>query len=167
MRRAPVSSQSSRAVGEELGADEVDAAFALEDLEGDGAEILWIFAKGFAQRADVVEGNEFDAGHDGGEGLAVGGLVGRGDGAHGAAVEAVFEGEDLGADLFAFGAEQAGVGAGELERGLPGFGAGVAEEDAVEAGDLGEALGEFGGVLDGRRDWRCEGGRGSARRWRR
>ena len=40
-----------------------------------------------------------------------------------------------------------GVGAGELERGFPGFGAGVAEEDAVEAGDLGEAQGELGGVL--------------------
>jgi hypothetical protein len=38
------------------------------------------------------------------------------------------------------------VGAGELERGLPGFGAGVAEEDAVEAGDLGETKGEFGGA---------------------
>ncbi len=46
----------------------------------------------------------------------------------------------------AFGAQQTGVGAGELERGLPGFGAGVAEEDAVEAGDLGEAEGELGGA---------------------
>ena len=39
------------------------------------------------------------------------------------------------------------MGAGELQRGLPGFGAAVAEEDAIEAGDLGEAQGEFGGVL--------------------
>ena len=49
--------------------------------------------------------------------------------------------------LLAFGAEQAGVGAGELERGLPGLGAGVAEEDAVHAADLGQAQGELGGVL--------------------
>ena len=70
-----------------------------------------------------------------------------GDGAHGAAVEAVVEGEELCADVLAFGAQQAGVGAGELERSLPGFGAAVAEEDAVEAADLGEAEGEFGGVL--------------------
>ncbi len=45
------------------------------------------------------------------------------------------------------GAETAGVGAGELECGFPGFGAAVAEEDTVEAADLGETKGEFGGVL--------------------
>ena len=39
------------------------------------------------------------------------------------------------------------MGAGELERGLPGFRAGVAQEDAVHAGDFGETEGEFGGVL--------------------
>ena len=39
------------------------------------------------------------------------------------------------------------MGAGELQRSLPCFGAAVAEEDAVEAGDLGEAEGEFRGVL--------------------
>jgi hypothetical protein len=39
------------------------------------------------------------------------------------------------------------VGAGKFEGGLPGFGATVAEEDAVEAADLGETEGEFGGVL--------------------
>ena len=53
---------------------------------------------------------------------------------------------NLGADVLAFGAQQAGVGAGELECGFPGFGAGVAEEDAVEAGDLGEAERELGGA---------------------
>ena len=100
-----------------------------------------------AQVGDVVEADELDAGHDGREGLAVLFFVGGGDGAHGAAVEAVFEGEEACADVRAFGAEEAGVGAGELERGLPGFGAAVAEEDAVEAADLGEAEGELGGVL--------------------
>ena len=39
------------------------------------------------------------------------------------------------------------MGTCKLQRGLPGFGAGVAEEDAVQAADLGEAKGEFGGVL--------------------
>ena len=47
----------------------------------------------------------------------------------------------------ALGAQASGVGAGELERGLPGLGAAVAEEDAIEAADLGQAEGEFGGVL--------------------
>ncbi len=42
---------------------------------------------------------------------------------------------------------KAGVGACEFQRCLPGFGAAVAKEDAVEAADLGEAEGEFGGVL--------------------
>ncbi len=95
---------------------------------------------------EVVEGDELDVGHDGSEGLAVGGLVRGGDGAHGAAVEAVFECEEFGADVAAFRAQELGVGAGELECGFPGFGAGVGEEDAVEAGDLGEAERELGGV---------------------
>ena len=48
--------------------------------------------------------------------------------------------------LLAFGTQHESVGAGELQRGLPGFGAGVAEEDAVEAGEFGEAQGELGGA---------------------
>jgi hypothetical protein len=53
-------------------------------------------------------------------------------------MEGVFEGDELGADGFAFRAEKASVGAGEFQGGFPGFGAGVAEEGAIEAGDLGE-----------------------------
>jgi hypothetical protein len=61
-------------------------------------------------------------------------------------VEAVFQCKEVRADLFAFRAEHQGVGAGEFQRCLPGFCAGVAEEDAVEAGDLGEAKGELCGA---------------------
>ena len=136
-------SQSARAVRRNSARDGVDAAFALEDLDADAADVG---GERGLECGDVVEGDELDVGHDGLEGLAVGGLVRGGDGAHGAAVEAVLEREELRADALAFGAEQAGVRAGELERGLPGFGAGVGEEDAVEAGDLGEAEGELGGV---------------------
>ena len=62
--------------------------------------------------------------------------------------KAVFKREELGADGLAClpRAEHAGVGARELQRGFPGFGAGVAEEDAVEAGDFGEAKRELRGV---------------------
>ena len=74
-------------------------------------------------------------------------LCGGGDRAHGAAVKAVLEREELRADVSCLRAEEAGVGAGQLQRGLPGFGAAVGEEDAVHAADLGEAQGEFGGVL--------------------
>ena len=62
-------------------------------------------------------------------------------------MEAVFEGEEAGAECAALGVGGGGEGAGELERGLPGLGAAVAEEDAVEAADLGETEGEFGGAL--------------------
>jgi len=62
-------------------------------------------------------------------------------------VEAVLKGEKARADLAACGAEPASVGAGEFECGLPGFGAAIGEEDAVEAGDLGEAEGELGGAF--------------------
>ena len=61
-------SQSSRAVREELCGDEVDAAFALQDFDADGADVC---AEGGAECGDVVEGDELDAGHDGLEGLAV------------------------------------------------------------------------------------------------
>ncbi len=43
----------------------------------------------------------------------------------------------------AFAALEAGIGAGQLHGALPGFGAGVGEEGAVEAGLLGEAQGEL------------------------
>ena len=127
--------------GEELLRDGTDAAFALDGFDADGADVGGEFG---AQIGDVVEADELDAGHDGREGLAVLRLVRGRDGAQGAAVEAVLEREELCADLLAFAAQQAGVGAGELQRGLPGFGAAVAEEDAVEAADLGQAQGEFG-----------------------
>jgi hypothetical protein len=39
------------------------------------------------------------------------------------------------------------VGTSQLESSLPGFGAAVAQEDAVETADFGEAKSEFGGVL--------------------
>ncbi len=41
----------------------------------------------------------------------------------------------------------AGVGAGEFERALDGFGAAGGVEDAFKAGQFAEALGEFAGVL--------------------
>ncbi len=62
-------------------------------------------------------------------------------------MERVFERDDFCADGFAFRTKQASVRAGEFERSFPGFGAGVGEEDAVEASDFGEAERELYGVL--------------------
>ena len=59
----------------------------------------------------------------------------------------MLEREEFCADIAAFGAQTSGVSAGELERGLPCFGAAIGEEDAIEAADLGEANSQFGGVL--------------------
>ena len=91
-------SQSSRAAAKNSRRDGVDAAFALDGLDADGADVVGELG---AEVGDVVEANELDAGHDGFEGLAILRLVRGGDGAHGAAVEAVFEGEELGADVAA------------------------------------------------------------------
>ncbi len=66
-----------------------------------------------------------------------------GEGTHGAAVKALFDGEKFCTDAVSRGAETAGVGAGKFECGFPGFNAAVGEEDTVEATDLGEAEGEL------------------------
>ena len=126
--------------GEELLRQRTNAAFALDGFDENGADFIGEFG---AQIGDVVEADELNAGNDGAEWLAILGLVGRGHGAEGAAVEALLEGKKLRADVRAFAAQQAGIGARQLERALPGFGAGVGEEDAVEAGALGEAQRQF------------------------
>ena len=69
----------------------MDAALALDGLDADGADLVGEFG---AEVGDVVEADEVDAGHDGHEGLAVLFFVRGGDRAHGAAVEAVVEGEE-------------------------------------------------------------------------
>ena len=82
--------------GEELLREGTNAAFALDGFDEDGADFVGEFG---AQIGNVVEADELDAGNDGAKGLAVLGLVGGGHGAEGAAVEALLEGEELGADL--------------------------------------------------------------------
>ena len=85
-----------------------------------------------AQGLDVAGGDELDSSGQRLEGLAVGGLVGQGQRAHGPAVEGVLEGQDAGAPAPA-------VAAGDLEGGLIGLGAGVGQEDAgVVSGTVGE-----------------------------
>ena len=72
------------------------------------------------------------------EGLLLGGLAGEREGAHGAAVEAAVGGDHVGAP---------GQPA-DLEGGLVGLGAGVAEEDpAGAAEELEQPLGEGDGRL--------------------
>ena len=96
----------------------------------------------FARRsATSLKRTNSTPGMTGIEGLAVLFFRRGGDGAHGAAVKAVVEGEELCADGAALSAEAASVGAGEFERGLPSFGAAVGKEDAIEARDFGEAEG--------------------------
>ncbi len=140
--------QSSRAVARNCWDTGWMPPSPLDGLVADGADFGSIAGREFGAKIfDVVEADELDAGHDGHERFAVFFLRGGGDGAHGAAVEAVLEGEELGADGAAFGAETTGVGASEFERGLPGFGAAVSEEDAVKSADLSETKREFGCVL--------------------
>ncbi len=97
--------------------------------------------------ATSLKRHELDAGHDGREGLAVLFFCGSGDSAHGAAVEAVFEGEELCAEVDAFAASEAGVGASELEGGFVDFRTAVGEEGAIHAGGFGEAQREGGLAL--------------------
>src|SRR5207253_2427220 len=130
--------------GEELPADRADAPFALYRLDADAADLVRELR---AQIGSVVEPNELNVRHNGRERLAVLLFVCRRDGAHGSAVKALLDGEEPGADLLALGPQYPGVSAGQLQSCLPGFGARVAEEDAVEPADLREAQSELCCVL--------------------
>ncbi len=133
-QRAGGAGQRAR-LGKELLRQRANAALALDGFDQNGADFVRKFG---AQIGNIVEAHELDAGNDRPERLAILGLVGGRDGAEGAAVEALLEREKLRADRFAFAAQQAGMGARQLQRAFPGFGAGVGEEDAIQAGALGE-----------------------------
>ena len=109
-------------LGEELLRERANAAFALDGFDENGADFVGKFR---AQIGDIVEAHELDAGNHGRERLAVLRLVRGRHGAEGAAVEALLERQKLRADVGAFAALQAGIGARQLERALPGFSAGV------------------------------------------
>ncbi len=96
MSSAPVEAGERAGFGEELLRERTNAAFALDGFDEDGADFGGEFG---AQVGYVVEADEFNAGNDGGEGLAVLVLIGGGDGAEGAAVKALLEGEKLGAEV--------------------------------------------------------------------
>ena len=119
----------------------------------DGAEFAGEFR---LQVVDVVEADEFDAGHHRIEGLAVLVFPGGGDGAHGAAVEAVFEREELCAEgacpvrASSFAQARASLSAASLAS-VPL----LAEEGPIHAGGFGEAQREGGLALVVRRGWRC------------
>ena len=83
---------------EELLRDGMDAALALDGLDADGADFGSGARELCAEVGYVVEADELDAGHDGAKGSRYFSLCGGRDGAHGAAVEAVFEREELCAD---------------------------------------------------------------------
>ena len=101
----------------------MNAAFALDRLDADGADVFGEFC---AEIGDVVEADELDAGHDGFEGLAILRLVGRSDRTHRSSVKAVFQGEELGSNLAAAGTKEACTGARQFEGGLPRLGTAVA-----------------------------------------
>ena len=99
--------------------------------EGVAGEIMGV--------ADMI-----DAGQQGGEGAAVGDHAADRGAAEADAVIAALAADQAGAARLAVGAM---IGERDLQRGIDRLGAGVGEEDAVEAlrRDLGEALGEIEG----------------------
>ncbi len=137
-------SQSSRAAAKNSWLTGMDTAFALDRLDADAADIVGELG---AKIGDVVEADELDSGHHGQKGSRYFSLCV-------VATEPMVRPWKLWSRarnfvpmLLALGAEASGVGASEFQRGLPGFGAAVAEEDAVEAAHLSEAQSEVGGVL--------------------
>ena len=107
--------------GEELLRDGVDAALALDGLDADAADCSEPAEKWERRSSTSLKRYEFDVGHDRREGTR--GrleLVGGGDRAHGAAVEAVFEAKELGAERAALLADvSSGRGRGRASARLP------------------------------------------------
>lgn len=111
------------------------AEFALDGFEDDEGRVL---GDGRVQRLGVTERHVGDVPGQRQERLPLAGLPGEGEGAHGAAVEGALGRDDVGTP-----GEPA-----DLEGGLVGLGAGVAEEDpAVPAEELEQPLGEGDGRL--------------------
>ena len=82
------------------------AALALNGFDQNGADFAGELG---AQVSDIVEANKLYAGNDGAEGLTILRLVGGGNGTEGTSVEALLEGEEFGADLLTFFAQDARV----------------------------------------------------------
>ena len=123
---------------EEGGVAGVDPPFALEGFEHDGghpgAGRLTAAEQGL-EGGDVVVGEVLESLHHGLKALVVFGLAGCRDGGEGASVEAGLGGENnwrLSAGA-ADAPGDAAMLAGQFDRGLVGFGAGIAEEHRVGA----------------------------------
>src|SRR5258707_8662894 len=120
--------------------DGMDAAFALDGFEDDGANGVVEF--GF-EISDVVEMDKFDAGHERRKRQTVFFGGGYADGAEGAAVKGVLHGQDavLGRGLVGRVGGGAGAEAGELLSAVGGLGSAVWGEDAGPFRDFGELAG--------------------------
>jgi len=122
---------------------QVDAALGLDGLGDDGAGAV---ADRGPRRLQVGEGDEAHVGEQRAEALPVLGLAGHRQRAEGPAVEALVEGDDLHPARLA--AHHRLVAPRELQGGLVGLGARIAEEDLAREGAPGEGLGEADLRLD-------------------
>ena len=113
-----------------LDAQRDHATLALYALDHNAGRAL---ADGGFERGRVVGRNEFHAGEQRLEVLAVFGLAGNGERAERAPVERVFQRDNL--ELLR--RDLAAVGTHHLQGALHGFGAGVREESALQSADFG------------------------------
>ena len=138
-QRAGGTRQRAR-LGKELLRQRTNAALALDGFDENRADFVRELR---AQIGDIVEADKLHARNHRPERLAVLRLVRRRHRAEGAAVKALLQRQKLRADLLAFAAQQAGMGARQLQRAFPRFGAGVGEEDAIQPGALGQPQRQF------------------------
>ncbi len=152
MSSAPVECVSSRAAARNSCETGLIAAFALDGFDENGADVGRKFC---FQVGDVVEADKLHVRHDRRKWFAILLLVRGRDRAHGASVEAVFEGEKLCSQRLAFAALQSGIGAGQLQSCFPCLGAAVAEEGAVKSTGVRSAAAQARPGPRENRGWRC------------
>ena len=130
-------SHSCRAVCEKFRTERTNSAFPLNRLQANGADAA---IKLPLEVFNVVESDKADSGHERSKRMTIFFLPRGGQRTEGTAMKGILQRQQTPLGFVAIAVLSAGKGASQLERAFPGFGAAVAEERFVQAGDFRQAF---------------------------